>query len=405
MRRKPPTETASTDGMTRRDRLARHRRHRTYITVALVGLCAVGVAVGGGAYVMNASDAATPATIHGDKSVATFGENGTVPGLASANQVAPRALDHAHPLRLWVGGDSLAGSFGPALGDKVGATGVVQTTVDYKVSSGLWSNDIRDWYSRATTEMSTLNPEAVVFIIGTNDTPMVNQVDANHDGVPDWQAYYRAKVDRMMDLMVGPNHRTVFWLGPPTIGSSDSMNRGALAIGQLMQQEAAKRAPYVAYIDTYKLFATKDGNYSRDIVDENGKTIEARIGDGVHFTEDGAQYLARAVFALIDARWKLMKQADPTQPIGWTLASGSGETVPGFSSAPRSRYQPQYSAPSTSSEPTTSIVTPTSIPSVSSTSIAIPPSTTSPPTTAVTPTSGTTPPTTVKDPPPTSKNP
>jgi len=402
MRRKPPTENQPTDSMTRRDRLARRRRRRTHGAFALVGLGVAGLALGAGAYLMNTSDAATPATIHENKSVATFGEKGSVPGLAAANQAPPRALDHAHPLRLWVGGDSLAGSFGPALGDKVGATGVVQTTIDYKVSSGLYSNDIRDWYARATDQMNTVNPEAVVFIIGTNDAPIVNKVDANHDGVPDWEVGYRAKVDRMMDLMIGPNHRTVFWLGPPTL-SSESMNTGALAIGQLMQQEAAKRSPDVSYVDTYKLFATKDGNYSRDIVDENGHTIEARIGDGVHFTEDGAQYLARAVFALIDGRWKLTKQADPAHPIGWTLASGSGETVPGFSTAPRSRYRSQYSAPNTSSEPTTSIVTPTSFTSVSSTSIATAPSTSTPPTTAVTPTSGTTPPTTGKDPPTTKK--
>ena len=35
--------------------------------------------------------------------------------------------------------------------------------------------------------MTTDNPEAVVFIIGTNDTPVVNKVDANGDGVPDWE--------------------------------------------------------------------------------------------------------------------------------------------------------------------------------------------------------------------------
>ena len=31
--------------------------------------------------------------------------------------------------------------------------------------------------------MATHDPEAVVFIIGTNDTPVVNKVDANGDGV------------------------------------------------------------------------------------------------------------------------------------------------------------------------------------------------------------------------------
>ena len=41
------------------------------------------------------------------------------------------------PLRLWVGGDSLAGSLGPSLGTIAGATGVVQPYFDSRVSSGL----------------------------------------------------------------------------------------------------------------------------------------------------------------------------------------------------------------------------------------------------------------------------
>jgi hypothetical protein len=155
-----------------------------------------------------------------------------------------------------------------------------------------------------------------------------------------------------------------------------SMDAGAKAIGEVMREEAAKHAPSVVYIDTYKLFSTPDGTYSRRIVDETGKEIVARIGDGVHFSADGAQYLARAVFTLIDARWQLSKQADLAEPIGWTLAPGSGEAVPGFSSTPRSRYRPRNnttgttapSAPSTVAEPTTAptaaptTVAPTTVP-------------------------------------------
>jgi hypothetical protein len=264
--------------------------------------------------------------------------------------VALRKLDHAHPLKLWVGGDSLAGSFGPALGDEVGATGVVETRVDYRVSSGLWSNDLRNWDERATEQMATENPDAVVFIIGTNDTPIVNKVDANRDGIADWEVEYRLKVAKMMDILVGANHRTVFWLGPPTLGDR-SMDAGAKEMGEVMRQEAAKRAADVAYLDTYKLFSTSSGEYSRHIVTENGQEITARIGDGVHFSEAGAQYLARAVFALIDSRWHMTDQADLKDPIGWTLAPGSGESVPGFSTRPRSRYRTSYN--NSNSSPTT----------------------------------------------------
>jgi hypothetical protein len=205
--------------------------------------------------------------------------------------------------------------------------------------------------------MESANPEVAVFIIGTNDTPVVNGVDANNDSVSDWQAEYGAKVGRMMDLLVGPAHRTVYWLGPPTLGTQ-SMDRGAKAIDELMRAEAAKRAPDVVYVSTYALFSTEDGEYSRRILDENGEEIVARIPDGVHFAEAGAQYLARALFVLLDAKWQLTKQADTANPIGWEMASGSGEEVPGYSSRPRSRYRRSRGSSNNNSSDNTNPVTP-----------------------------------------------
>jgi hypothetical protein len=338
MPRQPTSDQSGADTSSRRDRLsATRRKRRTRIIVAVV-VIVIGAGVAAAAYAYNANGSDAPAASPANGRTGKFGRDGTLVPAQAARATAPRKLDHQHPLALWVGGDSLAGSFGPALGDQVGATGVVKTVVDYKVSSGLWSNDIRNWYERATEQMSSDNPDAVVFIIGTNDTPVVNHVDANGDGVPDWEAAYRMKVARMMDLFIGPNHRTVFWLGPPTLGD-DSMNSGAKAIGEVMREEAKKREPDVVYLDTYKLFSGPDGGFSRQIVDEKGNEITARISDGTHFTQDGAAYLARAVFTLIDARWKLRKQADPSQPIPWTSAPGSGELVPGYSYRPTSRYQ------------------------------------------------------------------
>jgi hypothetical protein len=383
MTQTPPPEPSVQDETSRRARLATRRSYRTRIIVTIVVIAIAG-AVAAGAYALNANDTPAHAAASGDPTTTQFGAGDAIVPQGVVKAPAERRLDHADPLRLWIGGDSLAGSFGPALGDRVGATGIVKTVIDYKVSSGLWSNDIRNWYQRATEQMASDNPEAVVFIIGTNDTPVVNQVDANGDGVPDWQVAYRMKVARMMDLLAGAHHRTVFWLGPPTLGTK-SLDRGAKAIGQIMREEALKRSPDVTYIDTYKLFSVKSGDYSRSILDENGNEIVARIADGTHFSEDGAQYLARAVFALIDARWRLTKQAQPAVPIGWTSAPGSGESVPGFSSQPRSRYRSSYRSTGTTAPSftgTTAAPEATTVPTAAPTTVASTVPHTTPPTTA-----------------------
>ena len=54
-------------------------------------------------------------------------------------------LTSTEPLKLWVGGDSLAGSLGPALGTLTGATGVVQPYFHSRVSSGLSNPSFVDW--------------------------------------------------------------------------------------------------------------------------------------------------------------------------------------------------------------------------------------------------------------------
>src|SRR4051794_14678260 len=118
-----------------------------------------------------------------------------------------RPLSSEQPLRLWVGGDSLAGSLGPSLGKLAGATGVVQPYFDSRVSSGLADPGFFDWPDHATEEMARLDPEVVVFIIGTNDWTAVSG---------DWKDDYTAEVDTMMKTLVGGG-RTVYWLGGPTI--------------------------------------------------------------------------------------------------------------------------------------------------------------------------------------------
>jgi len=388
MTRQPTSDPSDADASSRRDRLDARRSRRTRMTMAALTAVVLVSALAIAGFALNQDDPRANAALSGGTRAGGFGGGTLVPPNA-VKTPAPRALNHEHPLKLWIGGDSLAGSFGPALGDQLGATGIVKTLIDYKVSSGLASNDIRDWYERAKEQMASDDPDAVVFIIGTNDAPIVNGVDANGDHVPDWEADYRLKIARMMDVLVGPSHRTVFWLGPPTL-EDDTMNRGAKAIGPVMRAEAARHAPDVEYLDTYKLFATPDGTYSRDILDETGKDITARLSDGVHFTEEGAQYLARAVFTLIDTRWKIEKQADPAQPIGWNWADGAGELVPGFSSRPTSKYQSGNSgggdeSPPASDAPTTFVTTPptfetpTSV-STPTTSATVPPPTSPPPT-------------------------
>ena len=236
----------------------------------------------------------------------------------------PRALSNAAPLRLWIGGDSLSGELGLQLGQMVEALGVVKAHVDYKVSSGLASTGVRDWPKRFAQEQTQYEPEAIVFMVGANDASIVGSA-LNEAGVPAWEPAYRAKVDEMMDLLVGGNlKRTVFWVGSPTLGTR--YNHGAQELDRVMREEAAKR-PTIVYVDAFALFSA-NGEYSVFLPDADGNRVQMRIGDGVHFTNDGAQFLAQHVYKLLDSRWNLATQAAPDSPIDYTI-EGSGGSVGG----------------------------------------------------------------------------
>jgi hypothetical protein len=235
-----------------------------------------------------------------------------------------RRLSSSEPLRLWVGGDSLAGSLGPALGKLAGATGVVQPYFDSRVSSGLASPEFFDWPDHATTEMARLDPEVVVFIIGTNDWNAVSG---------DWKDKYAATVDSMMKTLIGPG-RTVYWLGAPTL-KDEKMNTAVVDVNTVAQ-EVARRHSKVHYVDTYKLFSDPEGEFAFDLPDESGKVVTMRAGDGVHFSLDGGDYLARQVYKLLDAQCAITEQkvdGAAKQPIE---TEGSTQVAPSVTSGSNS---------------------------------------------------------------------
>jgi hypothetical protein len=302
--------------------------------------------------------------------------------VSTPDTVPVRALSHDEPLRLWVGGDSLSGALGPELGALLGDTGIVETHVDYKVSSGLVPG-VRNWQTYAEKAMTTEDPEAVVFMIGTNDASIVNSYDGNDDGVPDWEAGYRARVDDMMDLLTGPTgERNVIWIGAPTMRDT-SRDKAVVQLNQVMQEEAAKRAANVTYFDAYKLFSDDDGEFS-DRLDTPDGNVRVRVGDGVHLTPAGAQLLATPIAALLDAHWHITAQADPTQPIGVTVAEGGelyGGSGSGSGSSGNSNTRKKSNGGSSThkSTPTTEEETESTTPDTEAPPETSPPETTPPP--------------------------
>jgi hypothetical protein len=362
-------ESDETAALTRRHR-RHHRRRRTRR-----GLFAAGALVG--ALAVTGSALALTGIVEIGRDSDPLGARTDDPGPATIppspdGQASERPcreqLNPLDPLRLWIGGDSLAGSLGPSLGKLTGDTGVVQPVFFSQVSSGLSSPEFWDWPEKAGEEMFKLDPEVTVFIIGANDTGVV-QREASM-----WRPQYERVVEDMMTLLIGEN-RTVYWVGAPVF--NDNRSAKLIQVNQVFKEVAA-RHPEVVYVDAYALFATPEGEYTPFIETEDGETIRARGDDGVHFTPEGGDHLARAILAQLEPQCSLLEQAVP-EHAKQTIETEGSTRVPGTSreddttvttgSPPSTTSPPPPSTepPSSTEPPTTAAPTTTAPPTTPST--------------------------------------
>jgi uncharacterized protein len=343
-----------------------HRRKRTRRGLFTLGAVAGALTVAGAAFAVTGmveigrdSDDATagPPPVGVAVPPSTTSEE---PGRPCRSPLNPLA-----PLRLWIGGDSLAGSLGPSLGKLTGDTGVVQPVYLSKVSSGLSSPDFWDWPKHAGEEMFKVNPEVAVFIIGANDTGIV-QGDAS-----EWRPQYEQTVEQMMTLLIGED-RTVYWVGAPIF--NDERSEHLVEINQVFKDVAARHRE-VVYVDAYALFSTADGKYTPFLQGDNGETVRVRADDGVHFTPEGGDHLARAIAFQLEGQCSLLEQAEPefakqvietegsTKVPGTSRENGSGSTqttrprTTVTTSAPAPTTPPTAASPPATDTPTTAPAT------------------------------------------------
>ncbi|HYV60633.1 MAG TPA: DUF459 domain-containing protein [Acidimicrobiia bacterium] len=236
-------------------------------------------------------------------------------------------LTSTDPLRLWIGGDSLAGSLGPSLGDLTGKTGVVQPVFDARASSGLLSRGFLDWPKHAGDDMSLYNPEVTVFIIGANDAENIAEGTVRD---PTWRAQYAALVEEMLTALRG-NGRAVYWIGAPVMADAGYSQR-VQGVNEVFRDVAA-RHPDVTYVDAYTAFSGPDGSFASTLPVPGGGVARVRGADGIHFTPEGGDLLARQVFDQLDPACKVAQQAVPgvTKP---TIEAQGSTSVPGTRRGP-----------------------------------------------------------------------
>jgi hypothetical protein len=212
-----------------------------------------------------------------------------------------RVPDSYEPLRIYVGGDSMARELAAGL-SRVTPTDSVLVRDDHRVSSGLARPDFVDWPQRLAQVVVEQPPDVFVLIFGSNDDQDMETAGGRLSvGSPEWAAEYRARVGTAMDVAHQPG-TTVVWVGLPVMRSG-GYDRSVAAIDALQREEAAER-PWVRFVDGRALFAGSDGGYREALPGEGGDMV-VRQEDGVHWSIDGSTRVGRAAWEQIAPEWDL----------------------------------------------------------------------------------------------------
>lgn len=213
-----------------------------------------------------------------------------------------RQVTASAPLRLFIGGDSMVGQFGPMLENRAEAGGLVTVTeVVYEFSSGLTRADFLDWPSRLQEVRRTQDPEVMVLFFGGNDAQAIQIDGAWHEfGSDAWLAEYRRRVTSLMAELDSAGV-DVYWMGMPIVRSPDFRSKVEVLNG--IYRSEAEQYPSVTYVDSWSVFTGPDGGFAEYLAGDNGDLVDMRLNDGIHLTTAGGIRLAEVVFDLIADAW------------------------------------------------------------------------------------------------------
>ncbi|HKY49262.1 MAG TPA: DUF459 domain-containing protein [Acidimicrobiia bacterium] len=213
-----------------------------------------------------------------------------------------REITAGDPLRMFIGGDSMVGQFGPMLENTAEAGGLVEVTeVLYEFSSGLTRPDFLDWPVRLREIRELQDPDVIVLSFGGNDAQAI-QIDGTwHEfGSETWLAEYRQRVgDLMADL--DEDGRDVYWMGMPIVRSEDFRQKVEV-LNEIYRSEA-DRFEMVNFVDSWPVFTGADGEFSEYLTDADGDLVDMRLNDGIHLTTAGGIRLAEVTFGVIADNW------------------------------------------------------------------------------------------------------
>lgn len=207
-----------------------------------------------------------------------------------------RPITSAAPLRVWVGGDSIAAGPAWAVGEAATATGAAVADTEFQVGTGLARPDFFDWRRHLAAVADARDPEVMILLFGGNDIQPLDLPGGGSVsyGQPGWLEEYRRRVASIMDDLAVRGRRVV-WVGLPPMSDPDYSAKMA-SLNEIYAAEAAAHAPWVTFVDTWNPFSApgQPGVFTRELPGADGVPQRVRFDD-IHYDVHGSELLAAAL--------------------------------------------------------------------------------------------------------------
>lgn len=215
-----------------------------------------------------------------------------------------REPTNSRPLRVVVVGDSLAQGIG-YYAERVFKPFFVNVIRQGRISTGLARPDYFNWQSEMRTIVERFRPDLTIVLIGENDnqTLLLPNGDVEESlGQPGWPVGYEARVERLArTATAGGGH--LMWVGLPIV--RDTARWEFVQRQNGIFEAVASRAPNVAFVDTWDVFAKADGGYTAYYRERSGRVRLIRADDGIHFNSDGYTIWMREIVRATHREFKL----------------------------------------------------------------------------------------------------
>ncbi len=210
---------------------------------------------------------------------------------ASGNSAPPPSVEKAPDAKqVMVIGDVFASGLAKALAARFSNTPSVVILNRAKPGSGIVRNDFYDWNAELVNFLGSEKIDALVIVIGSNDRQAIKDEEGvSHSfRTQSWLTIYERRVQKMLTL-ADARSIPIFWVGLPVMRSSEYGLEIAF-LNELFAQQS--RRVNAVFVDVWERFADGEGKYNASGPDENGRTRQLRMDNGIHLTKEGNKKLA-----------------------------------------------------------------------------------------------------------------